>query len=88
MIRQEQLHLEKYPKLSRSCQATIDRELQEAIENNDLLGQALVHSGIRGIEETIRMYVTKYCRPAKITNVVNAFQGGLESAEAFTKTYS
>ena len=88
MIRQEQLHLEKYPKLSRSCQATIDRELDEAIENNDILGQALVHSGIRGIEETIRMYVTKYCRPAKISNVVNAFQGGLESAEAFAKTKS
>lgn len=86
LIKQKQLHLEQYPRLSRSCQMTIDKELDKAIESNDVLGQALVHSGIRGIEETIRMYVTKYCRPAKITNVVNTFLGGLESAEAFTKT--
>jgi GTPase Era involved in 16S rRNA processing len=86
LIKQEQLHLEKYAHLSRSCQTTIDEELEKAIESGDIMGQALVHSGIRGIEETIRMYVTKYCRPAKITNVVNSFRGGLESAEAFTKT--
>ena len=86
MIAQEQLHLEKYPKLVSSCQTQIDVELQTAIENNDILGQALIHSGIRGIEETIRMYVTKYCRPAKITNLVNTFKHGLDSAEAFEKT--
>lgn len=86
LINQEQLHLEQYPKLASSCQTKIDTELQTAIENNDVLGQALIHSGIRGIEETIRMYVTKYCRPAKITNVVNTFKHGLESAEAFEKT--
>lgn len=86
MIAQEQLHLEKYPKLVSSCQTHIDAELQTAIENNDILGQALIHSGIRGIEETIRMYVTKYCRPAKITNVVDTFIHHLDSAEAFEKT--
>lgn len=86
LIDQEQLHLEKYPALVYSCQTQIDAELQEAIENNDILGQALIHTGIRGIEETIRMYVTKYCRPAKITNVVNTFKHGLDSAEAFEQT--
>ena len=86
MIAQEQLHLEKYPHLVRSCQIQIEEELDNAIKNNDILGQALIHSGIRGIEETIRMYVTKYCRPAKITNVVNTFKHGLDSAEAFETT--
>lgn len=86
MIKQEQLHLEKYPSLVSSCQLQIDSELQEAIENNDIIGQALIHSGIRGIEESIRMYVTKYCRPAKIKNVVDTFKHGLDSAEAFEKT--
>lgn len=86
MIDQEQLHLEKYPHLVRSCQVQIDEELKNAIQNNDILGQALIHSGIRGIEETICMYVTKYCRPAKITNVVNTFKHGLDSAEAFETT--
>ena len=86
MIDQEQLHLEKYPHLVSSCQIQIDEELENAIQNSDILGQALIHSGIRGIEETIRMYVTKYCRPGKITNVVNTFKHGLDSAEAFETT--
>ena len=86
MIDQKQLHLEQYGKLSRSCQAMIDDELEDALRDNDILGQALVHTGIRGIEETIRMYVTKYCRPAKITNVVNTFKHGLDDVEAFETT--
>lgn len=86
LIDQEQLHLETYPHLVHSCQMKIDDEFATAIQNNDILGQALIHSGIRGIEETIRMYVTKYCRPAKITNVVDTFKRGLESSKAFTNT--
>lgn len=86
LVNHEQLHLEQYAKLPRSCQETIDGELEIALSEGDILGQALVHSGIRGIEETIRMYVTKYCRPVKITNVVNTFKHGLDDAEAFEKT--
>lgn len=86
LVEQKQLHLEQYPNLAYSCQAKIDAELQEAIKNNDILGQALIHSGIRGIEETIRMYVTKYCRPLKIKTLVDTFKDGLDSAEAFEQT--
>lgn len=86
LIDQKQLHLETYPTLVQSSQTQIDNELRTAIENNDILGQALIHTGIRGIEETIRMYVTKYCRPAKITNVVNTFKHHLDSADAFERT--
>ena len=86
LINQEQLHLEQYAHLPRSSQNEINAELQKAMEEGDILKQALIHSGIRGVEETIKMYVTKYCRPAKITNVVNTFKSGLESAEAFTLT--
>ena len=86
MVAQEQLHLEQYPTLVKNSQMLIESELNKAIEENDLLGQALIHTGIRGIEETIRMYVTKYCRPQKITNVVNTFKHRLDSAEAFEMT--
>lgn len=86
MIQQKQLHLEQYAKLTRSSQTKIDQELETAVQENDILAQALVHTGIRGIEETIHMYVTKYCRPAKITNVVNTFRHGLDDAEAFEIT--
>ena len=86
MVAHEQFHLEQYPTLAKSSQMLIESELNKAIEENDLFGQALIHTGIRGIEETIRMYVTKYCRPQKITNVVNTFKHGLDSAEAFEMT--
>lgn len=86
LVEQKQLHLEQYPNLAYSCQAQIYAELQEAIKNNDILGQALIHSGIRGIEETIRMYVTKYCRPLKIKTLVDTFKDGLDSAKAFEQT--
>lgn len=86
LIRQQQLHLETYAQLSYSSQDKVMHELEAATENGDIFGQALVHTGIRGIEETINTYVTKYCRPAKITNVVEKFKTGLESAEAFENT--
>lgn len=86
MTRQQQLHLEQYVKLPRGCQEVIDKELETALRENDIVGQTLIHTGIRGIEETIRMYVTKYCRPAKITNVVDTFKHGLDDAEAFERT--
>ena len=86
LITQKQLHLEQYPHLSNSCQMKINDELNKAIDEQDIFGQALIHSGIRGIEETIHMYVTKYCRPAKIANVVYTFDNALKSAEAFETT--
>lgn len=86
LIDQQQLHLEQYPKLVSNSQIQIDNELQEAIEANDIYGQALIHSGIRGIEETIKMYVTKYCRPQKVAALVDTFKNQLESTEAFEKT--
>lgn len=86
LIDEQQLHLEQYPKLVSNSQLQIDKELQEAIEANDIYGQALIHSGIRGIEETIKMYVTKYCRPQKIAALVDTFKNQLESTEAFEKT--
>ncbi len=86
LIYWKQLHLEQYPKLVSNSQLQIDKELQEAIEANDIYGQALIHSGIRGIEETIKMYVTKYCRPQKVAALVDTFKNQLESTEAFEKT--
>lgn len=86
MIAQQQLHLEQYPKLVSNSQIKIDKELQEAIEAGDIYGQALIHTGIRGIEETIKMYVTKYCRPQKIKTVVDTFKHHLEAVKAFENT--
>ena len=86
LIAQEQLHLEGYSRLPRASREKIESRLQTAVENHDILGQALVHSGIMNIEETINAYVTKYCRPAKILTVVDNFKKSLKDAEAFAKT--
>lgn len=86
MNRKEQLHLEKYAKLPASSQKIIDKELEEAIKKEDVYGQALIHSGIRSLEEAIAVYVTKYTRPSKIANIVNALKHEFDSANAFANT--
>lgn len=89
IISQEQLHLERYTEyhnLPQSSEDKIAGELEKAQKVGNRLEEALIHTGIKDIEEMIRMYVTKYCRPAKITNVVNSFIHELDSAEAFERT--
>lgn len=83
LIDEDMLHLQKYAVLPPSCKGIIDTELHTAQQNDDIYGQALVYSGIRPIEEIIRMYVTKYARPAKIKNVVDTFRKKIEDANTF-----
>lgn len=85
LIDEDMLHLQKYAVLPPSCKGIIDTELHTAQQNDDIYGQALVYSGIRPIEEIIRMYVTKYARPAKIKNVVDTFRKKIEDADTFVK---
>ena len=85
LIDEDMLHLQKYAVLPPSCKGIIDTELYTAQQNDDIYGQALVYSGIRPIEEIIRMYVTKYARPAKIKNVVDTFRKKIEDADTFVK---
>lgn len=51
--RNENLHLESYSPVSIEISHKISMELQNAEENNDRVEQALIHSGIRNIEESI-----------------------------------
>ena len=81
-----QFHLEKYAKLPASNQQIIDKELEAAIKNDDIIEQALIHSGIRSLEEAISVYVTKYTRPSKIANIVNQLTHEFDSANAFADT--
>ena len=81
-----EFHLEKYAKLPASSQQIIDKELEAAIKNDDKIEQALIHSGIRSLEEAISVYVTKYTRPSKIANIVNQLTHEFDSADAFADT--
>ena len=55
-----QFHLEKYSKLPASSQQIIDKELEAAIKNDDKIKQALIHSGIRSLEEAIKNYCFRF----------------------------
>ncbi len=80
------LHLEKYSKLPSSNKNKINAELEKAIKDKDIETQALIHSGIRNLEEAISVFVTKYSRPAKINILQKALKGNIESAESINET--
>ena len=80
------MQFQKYAKLPASNQEIIDKELEAAIKNDDKIEQALIHSGIRSLEEAISVYVTKYTRPSKIANIVNQLTHEFDSANAFADT--
>lgn len=82
----EEFYLEKYSKLPSLNRKKIDNELKEAIENNDIKKQGLIHSGIRNLEEAINVFVTKYSRPAKINALQKALKTSIEDAKSIAKT--
>ena len=82
----EEFYLEKYSKLPNVNKEIIDKELKEAIQNNDIKKQALIHSGIRNLEEAISVFVTKYSRPAKVNSLQKAIKKTIEDAKSITKT--
>ena len=88
MNRREFLHLEKYAELPASVQEEVNKKLEEAKEKHDFAQEALVHTGIIGIEAAIRMYVEKYSRPTKIKDVVDLFFRKIEEADSFSKLQS
>lgn len=83
VIRNEEMHLEKYSNLPISVNKKIENELNLAIENDNKYKQALIHTGVRSIEEAINMYVEKYAKTAKIKNIVDTFDSKLDSAKSF-----
>lgn len=85
--RNHELHLENYATLTSSTKKKIvDRLKQVSDGDKENLETALIHTGIPAIEETIKLYVEKYARTAKIKNVVDTFQKKLESSRAFEET--
>lgn len=77
LIMREQLHLEKYSAIPSVSRVRIGDELKAAEEAGDANAQMLIHSGIRNIEEMMKIYVTKYSRPQKIANAVRLLSSKL-----------
>jgi len=81
----EKMHLEKYSSLSPSEKKDLEYKLKLAEERNDLIGQALIHSGINSIEKAITAYVKKYAKTKKIRDLVETFYSILESQQTIAK---
>ena len=82
----EEFHLEKYSKLPSMNKEKIDKELKEAIKKDDIEKQALIHSGIRNLEEAISVFVTKYSKPAKVNSLQKAIKSSIKDAKSITET--
>ena len=93
MIKNEELHLEKYAPATPSIRNKLDKQIEEAKElsssknieekSEGMKREALIHSGIISIEEAIKLYVEKYSKTAKIKNIYETFHSRLENAKSF-----
>ena len=83
LIRNEELHLEKYSNITPSVKEEINNMLEQSRMEKDKYTEALIHTGIIPIEYAIKMYVDKYAKTAKIKNIVDTFSKKLESAKSF-----
>ncbi|KXB64636.1 hypothetical protein HMPREF3180_01275 [Leptotrichia wadei] len=93
MLKNEELHLEKYAPATPSIRNKLDKQIEEAKElsssknieekSEGMKREALIHSGIISIEEAIKLYVEKYSKTAKIKNIYETFHSRLENAKSF-----
>lgn len=67
-------HFEKMASLSESCKIRLQYQLNEAKKEQNDYEEALIHTGIPAIEETINEYLEKYAYPMKIKDAVSEFK--------------
>lgn len=59
-----------YSSLSPCVRKQLDDDLENAIEKEDIHEVALIHSGVKGLEYSIREYMEKYAYPIKVSDAV------------------
>ena len=72
-IKYEELHFDERASLSESSKQNLKVKLEVARAKNDKYEEALIHTGIPAIEETVNEYLEKYAYPIKIENAVESF---------------
>ncbi len=80
------MHFETYAPLPRSIRENINRQLEEAREQEDANAEALIHTGIPSVEAAIRQYAQKYSKTAKIKALVDTFKGKVENSRELENT--
>lgn len=91
--RNESLHFEAYSALPPSIRGEINDQLERTKKEwghenkiNENPAEALIHTGIISIEATIRQYVHKYAKTAKIKNIADTFVHKLDEIGCFEET--
>ncbi len=70
----EELHLEQYAPLSVASKYKLEKcvqQLQQSDDEDAEINEALIHTGVPGVEFTIREYLDKYVLTNQIENFVN-----------------
>lgn len=67
----EEVKFDLHSSVSQCVRRQLDIDLEKAIEKDDKCEIALIHSGIKGLEYSIKEYVEKYAYPIKVSDAVN-----------------
>ncbi|ACT00496.1 dynamin family protein [Paenibacillus sp. JDR-2] len=73
-----QMHLTQYASIPDVRKKEIEEKARLAREQGDIYEEALIHSGVPGIEEAINEYLDKYAVTAKVKNAVDTFRKKVE----------
>lgn len=80
----EELHLEQYAPLSVASKYKLEKcvqQLQQSDDEDAEINEALIHTGVPGVEFTIREYLDKYALTNKIESAVNTFLSKIEEKQ-------
>lgn len=69
-VYQKLLSFEQFASLSPEGRENIKVRIEEARKNVDLESEALIHTGVPALEETVEEYLEKYAYPMKINDAV------------------
>lgn len=87
-IEYECLHLEKDASLTELVKDKLNNRVLVAREEGDELEEALIHTGVPALEETINEYLEKYAYPIKIKKSIDSFNYKIEELEMLQKLQS
>ncbi|PRR81999.1 dynamin family protein [Clostridium vincentii] len=77
-IEVEGYHFDEMASLSESCRINLKKKLEKAQKDENKYEEALIHTGIPAIEESINEYLEKYAYPMKINDAISEFKGIVE----------
>lgn len=70
-MEEEEVKFDFYSSVSQCVRRQLNIDLEKATKENDKYEVALIHSGIKGLEYSIKEYVEKYAYPIKVSDAVN-----------------